>query len=181
MQKHWHILRFNREQTGINRSEDVTFWCGGTTPLWLHCWKSKTEDSTRLSHFTVKPKRRHVSAVQGYPAPYRNGVLSLSPAGSVAALRKKAANINESLPCHVTNERVPSGTPKSWHDGNPVRWTGLRKVGPLGLSTLLRFFAPRILERDRSIENRIPCDGFRVQAEIAKALELVAHIRRRFL
>jgi hypothetical protein len=39
--------------------------CAGMTALWLRCSKTMAEDfSTVLSFFTVKPKRRHVSALQ---------------------------------------------------------------------------------------------------------------------
>jgi hypothetical protein len=39
--------------------------CGGTTTLWLRCSKTIAQDfSTVLLLFTVKPKRRHVPAVQ---------------------------------------------------------------------------------------------------------------------
>ena len=82
----------------------------------------------------------------------------------------------------ITNKTISASLQdaEGCRDENPVRWTEPRKVGRLGLSTLLRFFAPRILERDRPIEHRLPLGGFRIHTEIAKALELVAHIRRSF-
>jgi len=38
--------------------------CGGTTPLWLRRWKTNAKDLALHLLFTVKPKRRHVSALQ---------------------------------------------------------------------------------------------------------------------
>src|SRR5436190_9973303 len=67
------------------------FDCGGTTPLWLQCLQTTADDLTaRSCYFTMKPKRRYISAVQGCPAPYRNAVSITQP--SVDVTRRQARN-----------------------------------------------------------------------------------------
>jgi hypothetical protein len=53
-------------------------------------------------HFTVKPKRRHVSAVQGCRALYRNAVSSLSPA---LAFHAEGRNAYAGIATNKTHQR----------------------------------------------------------------------------